>query len=52
LVLKGNGADMAKHCIPSVKARRISITLRKQPPVGARHQQHGSGEPSRTPRRT
>jgi hypothetical protein len=32
LVLKGNGADMAKHCIPSVKARRISITLRKQPP--------------------
>ncbi|GMH32701.1 hypothetical protein BSKO_00535 [Bryopsis sp. KO-2023] len=28
LVLKGNGADIAQHCIPSVKSRRISITLR------------------------
>lgn len=29
LVLKGNGADVAMHCVPPVHARRISITLRK-----------------------
>ncbi|PIA46634.1 hypothetical protein AQUCO_01500284v1 [Aquilegia coerulea] len=29
LVLKGNGADVAKHCVPAVAAKRISITFRK-----------------------
>ncbi|XP_076887692.1 RNA demethylase ALKBH9B-like [Bidens hawaiensis] len=29
LVLKGNGADVAKHCVPAVPAKRISITFRK-----------------------
>ncbi|GMY39210.1 RNA demethylase ALKBH5-like [Fagus crenata] len=29
LVLNGNGADIAKHCVPGVPARRISITFRK-----------------------
>ncbi|XP_057970792.1 RNA demethylase ALKBH9B-like isoform X1 [Malania oleifera] len=29
LVLNGNGADVAKHCVPSVPAKRISITFRK-----------------------
>ncbi|XP_068662188.1 RNA demethylase ALKBH9B-like [Aristolochia californica] len=29
LILKGNGADVAKHCVPSVPAKRISITFRK-----------------------
>ncbi|GAA0139573.1 hypothetical protein LIER_35106 [Lithospermum erythrorhizon] len=29
LVLKGNGADVAKHCVPSVPTRRISITFRR-----------------------
>ncbi|CAI9780566.1 unnamed protein product [Fraxinus pennsylvanica] len=29
LVLKGNGADVAKHCVPAVPTRRISITFRK-----------------------
>ncbi|KFK30240.1 hypothetical protein AALP_AA7G235700 [Arabis alpina] len=29
LVLKGNGADVAKHCIPAVPTKRISITFRK-----------------------
>ena len=29
LVLAGNGADVAMHCIPPVKRRRISITLRR-----------------------
>ncbi|CAK7334289.1 unnamed protein product [Dovyalis caffra] len=29
LVLNGNGADVAKHCVPSVPTRRISITFRK-----------------------
>ncbi|CAD7699039.1 unnamed protein product [Ostreobium quekettii] len=29
LVLKGAGADKAQHCIPSVKERRISITMRQ-----------------------
>ncbi|KAK7246856.1 hypothetical protein RIF29_41726 [Crotalaria pallida] len=28
-ILNGNGADVAKHCIPSVSSRRISITFRK-----------------------
>ncbi|KAK7328276.1 hypothetical protein VNO77_22379 [Canavalia gladiata] len=29
LVLKGNGANVAKHCISSVSSKRISITFRK-----------------------
>ncbi|KAK1698664.1 hypothetical protein QYE76_015361 [Lolium multiflorum] len=29
LVLAGNGADVAKHCVPAVPAKRISITFRK-----------------------
>ena len=29
LVLKGNGADVAQHCVPPVNARRMSITLRR-----------------------
>ncbi|KAM4088244.1 hypothetical protein ACB094_07G056200 [Castanea mollissima] len=29
LVLNGNGADIAKHCVPAVPAKRISITFRK-----------------------
>ncbi|MQL78932.1 hypothetical protein Taro_011378 [Colocasia esculenta] len=29
LVLKGNGADVAKHCVPGVAQKRISITFRK-----------------------
>ncbi|XP_042519745.1 RNA demethylase ALKBH9B-like [Macadamia integrifolia] len=29
LVLSGNGSDIAKHCVPSVPAKRISITFRK-----------------------
>ncbi|WCJ18294.1 oxidoreductase 2OG-Fe(II) oxygenase family protein [Euphorbia peplus] len=29
LVLNGNGADVAKHCVPGVPSRRISITFRK-----------------------
>lgn len=29
LVLKGNGADVAMHCVPPVKRRRMSITLRR-----------------------
>ncbi|KAK7261005.1 hypothetical protein RIF29_27308 [Crotalaria pallida] len=29
LVLNGNGADVAKHCIPAVPMKRISITFRK-----------------------
>ncbi|KAF6154289.1 hypothetical protein GIB67_026745 [Kingdonia uniflora] len=29
LVLKGNGSDVAKHCVPAVPAKRISITFRK-----------------------
>ncbi|XP_043717821.1 RNA demethylase ALKBH9B-like [Telopea speciosissima] len=27
LILNGNGADVAKHCVPSVPAKRISITF-------------------------
>ncbi|CAO1946690.1 unnamed protein product [Urochloa humidicola] len=29
LVLNGNGADVAKHCVPAVPAKRISITFHK-----------------------
>ncbi|OMO57057.1 Oxoglutarate/iron-dependent dioxygenase [Corchorus capsularis] len=29
LVLNGNGADVAKHCVPSVPTKRISITFRR-----------------------
>lgn len=29
LILKGNGADVAKHCVPAVPAKRISITFRR-----------------------
>ncbi|XP_074308595.1 RNA demethylase ALKBH9B-like [Silene latifolia] len=29
LVLNGNGADVAKHCVPAVPSKRISITFRK-----------------------
>ncbi|KAL0726105.1 hypothetical protein Bca4012_022198 [Brassica carinata] len=29
LVLQGNGADVAKHCVPAVPKKRISITFRK-----------------------
>ena len=29
LVLAGRGADVSKHCIPSVSAARVSITLRR-----------------------
>ncbi|XP_043720136.1 RNA demethylase ALKBH9B-like isoform X2 [Telopea speciosissima] len=29
LVLQGNGSDVAKHCVPGVPAKRISITFRK-----------------------
>ena len=29
LVLKGNGADVAMHCVPPVAQRRMSITLRR-----------------------
>jgi len=31
IVFNGNGADMAKHCIPPVATRRISITMRRMP---------------------
>ncbi|KAK9828875.1 hypothetical protein WJX72_002516 [[Myrmecia] bisecta] len=33
LVLKGNGADVAMHCVPPVSERRMSITLRKMGPA-------------------
>ncbi|XP_019153887.1 PREDICTED: RNA demethylase ALKBH5-like [Ipomoea nil] len=29
LVLQGNGADVAKHCVPRVPSKRISITFRR-----------------------
>ncbi|OAY62861.1 RNA demethylase ALKBH5, partial [Ananas comosus] len=29
LVMNGNGADLAKHCVPAVPTKRISITFRK-----------------------
>jgi len=31
LVFAGNGADISKHCVPPVKSRRISITMRRMP---------------------
>ena len=44
LVLDGNGADVAKHCIPSVRARRVSITFRR---IGdAKREACHSGEPA------
>ena len=33
LVLDGNGANVAKHCVPSVSTDRVSITFRK---IGSR----------------
>ncbi|KAG8090752.1 hypothetical protein GUJ93_ZPchr0011g28200 [Zizania palustris] len=32
LILNGNGADVAKHCVPAVPSKRISITFRKMDP--------------------
>ena len=32
LVLDGNGANVAKHCVPSVRDDRVSITFRKIDP--------------------
>ncbi|KAI3989196.1 hypothetical protein MKX01_033232 [Papaver californicum] len=29
LILSGNGVDVAKHCVPGVPSKRISITFRK-----------------------
>nr|GMD04864.1 RNA demethylase ALKBH5-like [Ipomoea batatas] len=29
LVLQGNGADVAKHCVPRVPSKRISLTFRR-----------------------
>ncbi|KAE8692612.1 phosphatidylinositol-4-phosphate 5-kinase 8-like [Hibiscus syriacus] len=29
LILNGNGADVAKHCVPAVPGKRISITFRR-----------------------
>ncbi|GMH04355.1 hypothetical protein Nepgr_006194 [Nepenthes gracilis] len=29
LVLNGNGADVAKHCVPAVPTKRISLTFRR-----------------------
>ena len=36
LVLDGNGADVANHCVPSITAPRISITFRKIGPDAAK----------------
>ncbi|KAJ1257873.1 hypothetical protein BS78_10G029400 [Paspalum vaginatum] len=33
LVLNGNGADVARHCVPAVPTKRISITFRKMDPA-------------------
>lgn len=33
LILNGNGADVAKHCVPAVPTQRISITFRKMDPT-------------------
>ncbi|XP_043713618.1 RNA demethylase ALKBH9B [Telopea speciosissima] len=42
LVLNGNGADVAKHCVPAVPTKRISITFRKMDesklPLGFAHE--------------
>ncbi|XP_002962106.2 uncharacterized protein LOC9630678 [Selaginella moellendorffii] len=32
LVLNDNGADVAKHCIPAVPSKRVSLTFRKMDP--------------------
>jgi len=32
LILQGNGADISKHCVPSVVAERVSVTLRRMRP--------------------
>ncbi|XP_020584443.1 RNA demethylase ALKBH5-like [Phalaenopsis equestris] len=41
LLLKGNGADLAKHCVPGVPQKRISITFRRMDdskvPFGYQH---------------
>ncbi|XP_020591803.1 uncharacterized protein LOC110032494 [Phalaenopsis equestris] len=29
LILKGNGTDLAKHCIPEVRHRRVFVTFRR-----------------------
>lgn len=36
LVLKGNGADVAQHCVPPVNRKRMSITLRRMQDYHAR----------------
>ncbi|KAH7424405.1 hypothetical protein KP509_11G007300 [Ceratopteris richardii] len=33
LILNGNGADVAKHAVPAVPTKRISITFRKMDPT-------------------
>ncbi|XP_047075081.1 RNA demethylase ALKBH9B-like [Lolium rigidum] len=33
LIINGNGADVAKHCVPAVPSKRISITFRKMDPA-------------------
>ena len=33
LVLQGNGADVAQHCVPRVTEDRVSVTLRRMRPV-------------------
>ncbi|KAK4480473.1 hypothetical protein RD792_013547, partial [Penstemon davidsonii] len=42
LVINGNGADVAKHCVPAVPTKRISITFRKMDeskwPIGFVHE--------------
>ena len=49
LVLDGNGANVAKHCVPSVSSDRVSITFRK---IGSRIKMtpfegpHGTAPPS------
>lgn len=43
LVLDGNGANVAKHCVPSVVADRISITFRK---IGAKIKMEPFGGPT------
>jgi|TARA_B110000208_G_scaffold120123_1_gene146783 alkylated DNA repair protein alkB family protein 5 len=36
LTLDGNGADLARHCVPCVLSRRMSITLRRMGRSSAR----------------
>ena len=40
LVLDGNGANVAKHCVPSVRHDRVSITFRK---IGEKNWKKGFG---------